>query len=162
MESGVADKRKGSELQLHMVGSWTSYMTKEGRIVFVDQDSQVTQWSHPLLDTITLPAGWERKVDDDGRVHYQKKGDPDLRAEDESEAGTMSWVNPLSPARVVAAQADLLGLQRRVLQLANRTNLDRTNLSDPRKVSPVFPASLLPPPLLLPSSLSSVNLLPPH
>ena len=45
-------------------------MTPEGRILYVNNEKQQTQWSHPGLDDVELPEGWEKSVDDQGRAYY--------------------------------------------------------------------------------------------
>jgi len=53
-----------------LASGWEAKVTPEGRILYVNNEKQQTQWSHPGLDDVELPEGWEKSVDDQGRAYY--------------------------------------------------------------------------------------------
>ena len=112
-------------------GAWTSYMSDQGRIVYACRKSGETQWSHPLLDEIPLPEGWERKCDTRGRVYYEKNRNGLLASSDDHEAGMVRWIHPGLSDEHGARITDMVQIQAQVMALNPTRPVE--NLVDPNR-----------------------------
>lgn len=49
---------------------WEAKVTPEGRIFYINQGLDITQWNHPAMNDQALPHGWEHAIDAQGRKYY--------------------------------------------------------------------------------------------
>lgn len=101
----------------HLAAGWESKVSPEGRVFYVNEHLERTQWNHPLMDE-ELAEGWEKRSDQQGRTLYidLHSGKPGIE-----ESCHVQYTHPGEKDIAVQTRDNIVQLQHHLTRIMHQT-----------------------------------------